>query len=210
MKVPGVRSCELTVASQFINPFWLSALPREEASAVGDDGSILLAGEPMIARGPSPFAPGEAVTIRILGRTITAYETKALADYDAAQDAARKAEDEERAARRAAAEAEALRVNAALNIPVTWRPEIKVVLSGLSENSRMDGANRRTVMHVRLLEPLDSGPLHRAKGDYLCTAAAGSNGSWAELAEAWDDQPLHHTAPVSCKACLKLARRWAS
>lgn len=210
MKIPGVRSCELTVASRFISPFWLSALPREEASAVAADGSILLAGEPVVARGPSPFEPGETVTVRVLGRTITAYETEALAAHDAAQAAARKAEDEERAARRAADEAAALEANAALNIPVTWRPEIKVVLSGLSENSRMDGANRRTVMHVRLLEPLDSGALHRATGDYLCTAAAGSNGSWAELADAWDDLPMHRTAPVTCKACLRLARRWAS
>lgn len=207
--LPGVRSSELTAASQFISPFWLSSLPREEASVVAADGSIGLRGEPMITLGPSPFKAGESVVIRIAGRRITAYGATALTVYEAELALAQKAEAEQEAARRAAAAEAATEANAALGVPVSWRPEIKVVLSGLTENSRMDGANRRTVMHVRLMEALDDGALRRKAGDYLCTVAAGSNGSWVELAEAWDDQPLHRTSPVTCKACLKITRRWA-
>lgn len=208
--MPGVRSVELTVASQFISPFWLSSLPREESSVVAADGSIGLRGQSMIARGPSPFRTGESVIIRIAGRRITAYSAAALTVYEAQQALARKAEAEQAAARQAAADHSAVEANKALNIPANWRPEIKVVLSGLSENSRQDGANSRTVMHVRLLEPLADGKLTRRAGDYLCTAPGGSNGSWSELADAWDDLPPHRTSPVTCRACLKIARRWAA
>lgn len=204
-----IRSAELRVTAGFISPFWLSTLPSEETTTVGADGTITLHGEPMKTCHPSPFAPGERITVRVHRPHITAYDAAALeAEESRAAQANRLAREQERAeaAERAAAAAES---NNDLRVPVTWRPEIKVVLSGLSENSMLNGANSRTVMHIRLLQPLADGRIARKPGDYLCTTPGGSNGSWDELAEAWDDVPADFTQPVTCKACLKIARRWA-
>jgi hypothetical protein len=205
----GIRSAELRVAAQFVSPLWLNSLPGEETVTVGVDGAIALHGEPMRTRQESPFAPGERVTIRVRQHRITAYDAAALAAEEArkaqASQVAREQEQKALAARAAAA----VQSNTDLRVPVTWRPEIKVVLSGLTENSRLNGANSRTVMHIRLLDHLTTTRITRKAGDYLCTTPSGSSGSWIELAEAWDDVPGDFTQPVTCKVCLKIARRWA-
>jgi hypothetical protein len=206
----GIRSAELRVTTQFVSPLWLNSLPSEEATTVEVDGTIMFRGQPMRTRGDNPFAPGERITIRVRQPHITAYAAAALEAEETQQaQAFQIARDKERAAASARAAA-AVQSNTDLRVPVTWRPEIKVVLSGLSENSRLNGANSRTVMHVRLLEALADGGITRRSGDYLCTTPGVGNGSWVELAEAWDDTPPDFTRPVTCKACLKIARRWAS
>lgn len=69
-------------------------------------------------------------------------------DHWLAQQAARREHEHRAALERRAQDAEAF--NASLLIPVSWRPGMKDVLSGLSEGSMGDGANRRTVVHVLL------------------------------------------------------------
>lgn len=206
----GIRSAELRVAAQFVSPLWLNSLPSEETTTVNQDGTITLHGQPMRTRDASPFAPGDRVTIRVRQPRITAYDADALTAEETRQaQALQAARDQEEVAREARAAA-AVKTNTDLRVPVAWRPEIKVVLSGLSENSRLNGANSRTVMHVRLLEPLTSARITRRAGDYLCTAPGGTNGAWIELAEAWDDVQPDFTQPVTCKACLTITRRWSA
>jgi hypothetical protein len=94
---------------------------------------------------------------------------------------------------------------------VAWDVGIKDVLSGLSETSWGDGRSAATVEHVYLLEPLTAGRLVRQAGDFLCTAAAGTNGKrWSskviERAHDGDGQP--YRPRPTCKACLALAKRW--
>lgn len=205
-----IRSAELRVAAQFISPLWLNSLPSEESTTVEADGAITLHGQDMRTIGHNPFTPGERVTIRVRRPYITAYDADALAAEESRQaHALQAARDQEEVAREARAAA-AVKGNTDLRVPVAWRPEIKVVLSGLSENSRLNGANSRTVMHVRLLEPLTSARITRRAGDYLCTTPGGTNGAWIELAEAWDDVQPDFTQPVTCKACLTITRRWSA
>lgn len=101
---------------------------------------------------------------------------------------------------RQAAEDEAF--NASLAIPVPWEVAIKDVLSGLSATSIGNGANKSTVQHVRLKADLMDGRLVRHAGDFLCTGPAGSNG------KRWSGDGFTSRAAVTCKACLKLAKRF--
>ena len=95
--------------------------------------------------------------------------------------------------------------NATLCIPVKWTPGHKDVLSGLSDGSTGTGLNVRSVTHVLLQQPLQLARIQRQAGDFLCTSASGTNGKqWsAQVAAAAHVQ-------VSCRACLKLAKRWQS
>lgn len=92
--------------------------------------------------------------------------------------------------------------NASLGIPVPWEVAIKDVLSGLSETSMGNGANKSTVQHVRLKADLADGRLVRRSGDFLCTGPAGSNG------KRWSGEGFTSRAAVTCKACLKVAKRF--
>jgi hypothetical protein len=98
-------------------------------------------------------------------------------------------------------ELEAQEFNRSLMIPVKWTPGIKDVLSGLKEGSNGCGVNRRTVIHIRLDEPLINGRIKRIKGDFLCTTAKGNNG------KAWSSQEREN-GKVTCKSCLELAAKW--
>lgn len=92
-----------------------------------------------------------------------------------------------------------------------WDVGIKDVLSGLSQTSFGDGRNRATVEHIYLLEPLQAGRLARKAGDFLCTAASGSNGKrWSSkvIERSHDGDGLPYQPKVSCRACLAAAERW--
>ena len=97
---------------------------------------------------------------------------------------------------------DSLAFNAALNISVVWFPEIKPVLSGLTENSMGNGTNRRTVVHVVLKEAVHDGRLHRELGQPLCSKDLGS----FEDLTYWHKEVV--IMKVTCKTCLKIAARW--
>lgn len=74
---------------------------------------------------------------------------------------------------------------------------------------RANGINRRTVIHVLLLEDIRDGRLVRNEGDFLCTAAGGSNGKlWVNPATHSDGEYGPYVCEITCKQCIKAALRW--
>jgi hypothetical protein len=57
--------------------------------------------------------------------------------------------------------------NARLYLPVRWTSGFKSVISGLTENSSGNGINRRTVIHVLLLEDIRDGRWSEMKGIFF-------------------------------------------
>lgn len=110
-------------------------------------------------------------------------------------------------------EAEAF--NAQIHIPVKWASGFKDVLSGITDYGRQDGRNKATVNHVLLQEDLSDGKLHRKKGDFLCSSSSEQNGKrWLSSNEestvAWffDGDGNECQGQITCKNCLKIAKRW--
>lgn len=97
-----------------------------------------------------------------------------------------------------------LKFNQSLNIPVKWSPDIKHVLSGMSRKSDGSGTFKNSVVHVVLLEPLESGRLKRGKWDYLCSQPTSKGYT---VADFWHGRDLDEYK-VNCKSCLKIAERW--
>ena len=103
----------------------------------------------------------------------------------------------------------ALKINNILNIPVRWTSGFKSVLSGLSENSMGNGMNKRTVIHILLLEDLKEGAFKRKSGSFLCTSKSGTDGKeWVDLDCPSYDHEGSYVTGITCKACLKRAERW--
>lgn len=99
--------------------------------------------------------------------------------------------------------------NARLYLPVRWTSGFKSVISGLTENSSGNDINRRTVIHVLLLEDIRDGRLVRNEGDFLCTAVGGSNGKlWVNPAIHNDGEHGPYVCEITCKQCIKAALRW--
>ena len=75
---------------------------------------------------------------------------------------------------------------------------------------RWDSLTMATVNHIHLLEPLEKGRLVRTAGDFLFTAAQGSNGRrWSSVeATALDGDGGNYQPKVTCSKCLSLARHW--
>ena len=94
--------------------------------------------------------------------------------------------------------------------PVRWQVGQKDVLRGLSARSWGDGRSKATVNHIHRLEPLEKGRLVRTAGDFLFTAAQGSNGRrWSSVeATALDGDGGNYQPKVTCSKCLSLARHW--
>ena len=181
---------------------------------VSDDGTVTLFGQVLVFDPETPAPPPgtrlELKTGRFRLHAETnedrvareAYEAKRRAEIQAAQERA----DAERDRK---FRAQTLEVNAALNIPVRWTSGQKSVLSGLTENSMGTGRYARSVNHVLLLEPIREGQFWRARGDFLCTSANGSNGKrWSFPNTHCADKEGRFVAPITCKACLTAARRW--
>lgn len=92
--------------------------------------------------------------------------------------------------------------NDALGVPVKWSPEVKHVLSGLSEHGNSDGRRRNTKVHVYLRESLE-GRLKRNAGSFLCASSTG-----AHYNELIHDADFSNLEAVTCPQCLKIAKRW--
>lgn len=113
-----------------------------------------------------------------------------------------------RAHRQRSAEA----ANSLLRIPVRWTSGMKSVLSGLSRNSNGSGENRRSVTHILLLEPLEERGLSRPANTFLCTTGKGTDGrAWTGKLHTSDSgNDGEYVSGVTCKQCLRLAKRWAA
>lgn len=104
---------------------------------------------------------------------------------------------------------EALGFNRSLGVPVAWLPDYHFRPDGSAGSG---WANR--VYHVRLREDLAEGRLRRGRGDWLCKPSRRGHG---ELFSVGDREEEHGTGeesllsihPVTCKACLRMSRRWA-
>jgi len=100
--------------------------------------------------------------------------------------------------------------NESLNIPFSWRTGYKDVLSGLSGISWGDGTNQATVGHIEFLEEHTEGRLKRIMSDFLCTAKIGKQWSGSSHLESLDGDGNSYNARVTCRSCIKSAKRWAS
>ena len=183
------------------DPFLISALRRGPQRVVKAGNQVAIQGSQLDFPAESAIADGTEVEVRLSGNGWLYAESVIEMETRRAEQAAISGAEEARiSALRAQRDAENRAFNRALPISVPWGPAIKDVLSGLSERSMGDGANTRTVTHVRLKEPLQTGRLTRAAGDFLCTSQAGSNGrGWSNQA---DQAP---ECRVTCKSCLRLA-----
>ena len=179
------------------DPRWFRKVQHgKHAGVVEVGGTVLVYGERLrFNTHDKGLPPGTPVKLWLERSFVCA--TSADLDLEAAQAKAAT----ERHAREVARRAEALReaaaaFNSRIQIPVAWDVAYKTVLSGLLEHSMGNGANKATVDHIRLLEPLSDGRLKREAGDLLCGTKASL---W--IADG-------NNAKVTCKACLKLAQRW--
>lgn len=196
----------------FIDPRWFNLMRQEPQEGVAiDNTTIKVNGEMLALVEPTiTLVPGEKVIVT-LTRNLAMETAKEAQERIERQRQAYQAEEQRRREEEARKNAENKQFNASLNIPVRWKPAIKDVLSGLSENSMGNGCNKATVIHVYLLEVLNDGKLHRSERDFLCTSEHGSNGkNWSGQRE--EDVYMSNgevwISRVTCKACLKLAQRW--
>lgn len=208
-----IKTYSLDFCRPFLDPRWIRDNYHKKAEAVVKGGRVEIFGEKLKFEGEA-LPDGTEVQVFYDGnwpKCRTLQDVKAL---EAIRKAAERKKEEERRNKlnlsRKAAEA----FNAALPVPVLWFPGIKDVLSGLSPTSWGDGRKKNTVQHVLLLEDLQEGRFKRYKGDFLCTAASGSNGKrWGgydESAFEWfyDGDGNKYPAKVTCKACIKASSRW--
>jgi len=182
----------------FINPFFIRSLP---ATGVVTDGAVKVGSE-LLQFTDTPYSNGTEVNVYLSQN----FYCETTAEIEAKRQVQ---EEQQRQRQQAALEAEqrradeAKRFNDSLNIPARWTPEIKRVLSGLSETSAGNGCYKNTVAHVYLLEDLNEGRLNREAGNFLCTTDKGY------LSDSLDYQDEYATK-VTCKKCLEIAKRWQS
>ena len=202
---------------QFIDPFLMArlrsgAVPGTAAMRAGRlEAAVEGGGAPQRLRGE--IAPGQTISGAFVwqDRDIVFLTAAELAERHDAELRARqdvedrqKREHRERADRESQRAADAERWNAALGITVDWHINHRMVLSGLSRHSNGDGANAATVWHVVLEQPLAQGRLRRNADDLLCSKDAGSIGLSAGVERQGDK-----SRRVTCRACLRLAERFA-
>lgn len=197
-----------------LNPFWhLRHCQGEHLATVGDGREVQLDGATLRLRDDA-LAPGAEVKVWL--STSGSFVCALVRDIERAKEERRAAEAVEYAelnARLNTLRAEAEAFNAQIKPPVKWAVGIKDVLSGLSERSWGGGRNKATVNHVYLLEPLNSSRFKRNAGDFLCTATGDTNGKdWSgkKLETHSDGNGEPYQPKVTCKACLKLAKRWST
>ena len=95
--------------------------------------------------------------------------------------------------------------NANLTVPVNWRTSIK---KGFSERSDRSDKHSVSVAHIEFLEPYKQGRLKRNPGDFLCSKNTGRQWSGHFQHQVLDGEGNFYDGRVSCKACLKITRRW--
>ena len=199
-------------APHMLNPMWFNRVRHGEHAAIASgDGVVIVEGETLQLGADRP-APGSPLKVWLDGSgffvcaTVDEMERSAQARRDraAAETAALNAALDKR-------RDDALAFNARFALPVAWDVGVKDVLSGLSETSWGDGRNKATVEHIYLLDALSGGRIIRQAGDFLCTSKSGSNGMRYStvVTRSCDSTGKEYAPRVTCKACLRLAERWA-
>jgi hypothetical protein len=201
-KSSSLKTHEL-VAPQFLDPRWMSFFRGgPQSGVVTEAGAVTVQGQELpFKEGAHGLPPGTPVKVWVDFHFVCA----SAADIEA-REQDRKARAEQETIRHreelARMHAEGLAFNRTLRIPVKWHPDIKDVLSGLSETSDGSGRNRATVLHIRLREDLHDGRLHRSAGDMLCTSKSQNNG------RNWYGHAYQESGRVTCTRCLALAKKW--
>lgn len=199
----------------FPSPFWFSSKAKGDVvegeviseNTVKTDIDILnlLEGELPAVGTKVIIMPG---SYHLTGKTEEEIE-KEKAEQEAAIKKSRLKEVDERKQREKAVREKAKQTNEKLHIPVKWTSGFKSVISGLTESSNCNGTNRRSVIHVLLEEDIHEGSFKRKSGSFLCTTEKGTNGKeWVDLKRTSGDDEGQYVSEVTCKACLKAAKRW--
>jgi hypothetical protein len=200
------------------SPIWFSsAYDHSNLTAVVDENGLIVKYRDVLVveAGVTPPPGTEVYLTKVPGGLIVAEEketrAKRLQDAVDAYQAQLQKEKLEAQSRQIARQENAAQANAKLRIPVRWSSGQKRVLSGLTRNSYGTGENARTVNHALLLEPIAEGNFRRAAGDFLCTAASGSNGrDWTRHRHSVDHGVSGtYVSQITCKQCLKTANRWS-
>lgn len=203
-----------------ISPFWYGRGEKTHIGTVSENGTVNAESDVLeILEGDCPPLGTRLVIVKHDEFLTAETEEEHAARMDAEQAARQKeARDRQLAAQQRAFDFRAQRqrsaeaANSLLRIPVRWTSGLKSVLSGLSRNSNGSGENRRSVTHILLLEPLEEHGLSRHANTFLCTTGGGSNGrAWTGKLHTSDSgNDGEYVSEVTCKQCLKLAKRWAS
>jgi hypothetical protein len=188
----------LQVRSIAICPFTWNSLPLE---AIVENGSVALNDQLFDFNDGEGYPDGTMVLVQ-KGRNIYCESLAEIAEIEANRERKREAylqlkqiEENERLAQISS-------FHNSLNVPVNWSPEIKPVLSGLSEHSNGDGCRKNTKVHVYLRESLE-GRLRRSANSFLCRSSRGNH--FNELIRK--EGP--HLVAVDCPQCLKIVERWS-
>ena len=201
------------ITPSFIDPRWFNEMRSGKHKAtVIDAQSVQVKGQTLRLANPAEvqLVPGRETYVILQGN----FYLETDEEYQERQrklEELHKAEQEHTRTSLNEIRARAELFNAKIYIPVAWKVGIKDVLSGLSERSMGNGRNAATVEHIWLQEDLHEGRLQRKKGDFLCTAASGSNGKqWSAQTEEThvDGDGKPYQPKVTCQACLKIAQRW--
>lgn len=205
-----MKTHQLNLLNRFIDPMWLNKVKGKHEVTVNIDGTITLLGETLRFNETCPFEPDTKVVI-CFDRNFYAYSVKEWRETQLHNEAKRRNDQATEQLRRKQTRIEAETFNAKIKLPVKWATGIKDVLSGLSEKSYGNGRNRKTVEHIYLLDTLKTGRLIREAGDFLCSVNQNKNGKrWSSQIEEYsiDGEGDKHSSKVTCKQCLKIARKW--
>ncbi|CCO44202.1 putative Predicted protein [Vibrio nigripulchritudo SOn1] len=199
---------EIKQLSSFVSPFLMNNRPV--SCVVGENGTTIHykeSGRKTDYELVEPRTQGTEITLDVsrysIDATLTSDELQYKAELQREREASIERQRQQDEQRRIQKERDAFEFNQSLNIPFRWAPDIKVVLSGLSANSAGNGINRRSVSHIRVLEPYQDGRFVRTRGDFLC----GKDNSKYQGYSA-PDESKKHTVKVTCKQCIKAAERF--
>ncbi|MBV8226126.1 MAG: hypothetical protein JO232_13160 [Verrucomicrobia bacterium] len=195
----------------FIDPRWFARYARVHFDCSVDmNGAIALGSETLEPEETGAFHPGERIIVFCDRWFYGVRYSDTLSHQETLErEPAQRLEKEERSRELSMLEAKSF--SRQICIPANWDIAIRDVLSGLTESSRGDGRNAKTVEHILLLGPLAAGRLKRDKGDLLCASNRKLNGkNWSghRIERGVGPNGEEYRPTVTCKKCLQLARRW--
>lgn len=195
----------------FINPFLLNNAKRDGVKGVIKEGKVVTEYNKFTFVDECPFEDGKEVTVRINSdfycQSFDEINVEKEAIEQRRADALKKRNIEiNESALKAKLEADTF--NESLNIPFKWHSAFKPTLTGLMPNSDGTGLNRASVVHIQLEEDYKNGRLTREKGDFLCSKDKGKQWSSDARYTGTDPDGNSFNHKVTCKACLKLTKKF--
>ncbi len=201
----------------FPSPFWFSSKNRGESvegEVVSENLVKTCFDTLVIVKGEIP-ATGTKVIIKpgsyfLTGKTLEEIEKENI-EENKRKEELKKEKEEERKKIEKKIRKDAEKTNNSLNIPVQWTSGFKSVLSGLSEKGWGNGVNKKSVVHILLKEDIKEGNFKRNAGSFLCTTKGGNDGlRYVDLERLSCDEQGSYISEITCKTCLKIAKRWLS